>query len=201
MRTNRRTARRLRLTLVTGLALTSTAVADPDPRLEQSRAVVAEFAHQLRTELQAAMAGGGPAAAIEVCAEVAPSVASALSRETGARVSRTSLKVRNSANLPADWQSKVLSDFDESAAAGTDAPLEYVEARPDGQFRYMKAIPTGGVCLACHGSEVAEDVQALLEEEYPHDRARGYAPGDIRGAFSVVWPAAPAGQAPSVGSR
>ncbi len=178
--------RRLPVLLLAAVAMA--AHADEDPRLEQSREVVKAFAGQLKGELQAAMAAGGPVAAIRVCKDVAPAVASELSREHGAKVSRTSLKVRNSANLPADWQSKVLQEFDE-LAAGADKPPEHFEARSDGQFRYMQAIPTGGVCLACHGSELPADVQVLLEEEYPHDRARGYAPGDIRGAFSVVWPA------------
>ncbi len=57
----------------------------------------------------------------------------------------------------------------------------------------MKAIPTGPVCLVCHGSELSPDVRAALDEHYPHDRARGYQLDDIRGAFSITWPA-PAGQ-------
>ncbi|HSD70126.1 MAG TPA: DUF3365 domain-containing protein, partial [Woeseiaceae bacterium] len=54
--------------------------------------------------------------------------------------------------------------------------------------RYMKAIPTGGLCLACHGSAIPDDVRGLLDDHYPHDRALGYEAGDMRGAFSVVWP-------------
>lgn len=166
--------------LASGLAL-----ADDDPRLEQSRVIVKSFASQLQSELKAAMATGGPAAAIAVCKDIAPAVASQLSRETGAKVSRTSLQVRNASNLPAVWQSNVLRGFEES----TEAPAEYVEGMSDGSYRYMLAIPTGGVCLACHGSDLSDEVQTLLDEHYPHDRARGYASGDIRGAFSVEWPA------------
>jgi hypothetical protein len=179
VRAGRWIAAALLLSVTAGLAL-----ADDDPRLEQSRMIVASFAGQLQSELKAAMADGGPAAAIAVCKDVAPAVASRLSRENGAKVGRTSLRVRNPSNLPSDWQSKVLQDFDARASASP----EYIAGMPDGRFRYMKGIPTGGVCLACHGNELSNDVQILLDEHYPHDRARGYAPGDIRGAFSVEWP-------------
>ena len=49
----------------------------------------------------------------------------------------------------------------------------------------MKAIPTGEVCLACHGKDINPDVASALDAAYPQDQARGYALGDIRGAFSV----------------
>jgi len=165
--------------------------AGEDPRLEQSREIVKAFAGQLQAELKAAMAAGGPAAAIHVCKDVAPAAASQLSRKYGAQVGRTSLRVRNTANLPADWQVQVLQEFEARADEAGDRSLEYFETRRDGRFRYMKAIPTGGVCVACHGGAVSNDVQQLLDEHYPHDRARGYAPGDIRGAFSILWPDPP----------
>jgi hypothetical protein len=52
----------------------------------------------------------------------------------------------------------------------------------------MKAIPTAKVCLACHGSAITPEVTAALDEAYPQDQARGYAEGDIRGAFSLSKP-------------
>ena len=180
---------RLSPLFVTAVVLSATPVfAEDDPRIGQSRDIVEVFAGQLMGELQAAMAAGGPAAAIGVCKNVAPAVASRLSREYGAKVGRTSLRARNAANLPAAWQIEVMRDFDRRAAAAAAGPLEFFELRPNGRFRYLKAIPTGGVCLACHGETVAADVEEILAEEYPHDRARGYEAGDIRGAFSIVWP-------------
>ena len=70
-------------------------------------------------------------------------------------------------------------------------------------FRYMKAIPMGAVpCLTCHGApEPALNAEIL--RLYPQDRATGFAPGDLRGAFTVsmpasapVYPPAPAPAAP-----
>lgn len=161
--------------------------ADDDPRLGQSREIVRDFTGRLQAALQAAISSGGPAYAIGVCKDVAPAIASELSRENGAAVSRTSLRLRNPANLPRDWQIDVLRKFDDRKA--TEAAPEFYESLADGQFRYMKAIPTGGLCLACHGSEIPTEVGEPLDEHYPHDQARGYAAGDTRGAFSIVWPA------------
>lgn len=172
------------------LLIASTAwPADDDPRLAESREIVQDFAGRLQAALQSAMASEGPVNAIGVCKDIAPAIASELSRERGAAVSRTSLRLRNPANLPRDWQFEVLAEFAEHAATDAASAPEFFESRPDGQFRYMKAIATGGLCLACHGSAIPDDVRDLLDEHYPHDRARGYAAGEIRGAFSVVWPA------------
>jgi len=54
-------------------------------------------------------------------------------------------------------------------------------------FRYRKAPPGGGVCVACHGAAdtLSGDLRAALAWDYPHDRAFGYAVGEVRGALSV----------------
>jgi hypothetical protein len=52
----------------------------------------------------------------------------------------------------------------------------------------MRAIPTGGLCLVCHGRTIPTDVAEQLGREYPFDAARGYEAGDVRGAFSISWP-------------
>ncbi len=69
--------------------------------------------------------------------------------------------------------------------------LEHAEVvTQDGKrlFRYMKAIPTREVCLACHGRSLDPAVESTLKELYPEDRARGFSVGDIRGAFTVTQP-------------
>ena len=54
----------------------------------------------------------------------------------------------------------------------------------------MKALPTQGLCLNCHGSEdkMAPEVKARLSELYPNDKATGYSEGQIRGALTVKRP-------------
>jgi len=55
----------------------------------------------------------------------------------------------------------------------------------DRVFRYIKAIPTVGICLSCHGDDVQDDVLAKIKQLYPDDQALGFNTGDIRGAFSL----------------
>ncbi|MDH3304717.1 MAG: DUF3365 domain-containing protein [Gammaproteobacteria bacterium] len=181
------TARKLRL-IITPVLVAGCLQAADDSRLDESRALVQSFGARLQSELQQSLAEGGPVGAISVCKNKAPQIASELSRQSGAKVRRTSLRFRNPANVAEPWESRVLQAFDSKAASGADAPLEYFARQDDGTVRYMAAIRTGAVCLACHGAFLSPEMDAIIDADYPHDRARGYRPGDIRGAFSVTWP-------------
>lgn len=179
------------------LAVSATALAEPDLAAEtaQARATAGRLVSQVGAALQKEMAAGGPVAAIGVCSQAAPEIAGNLSRETGTRVTRVSLKTRNPMiGTPDAWEQAALADFDRRAAAG-EAPdgLERAEVvdEPGGRvFRYLKAIPVKPVCLACHGSQdaIAPAVRDKLRETYPHDRATGYGLGQIRGAVSIKKP-------------
>lgn len=158
-----------------------------DPRLVQSREIAARFQKELSGRLMEAMSVGGPVKAIEVCNEDAPLIAAQLSRETGANVGRTALRVRNPANAPDALERAVLEEFQRTVQAGSPTP-ERFDAAPDGSARYMKAILTQPMCLACHGPSLAPEVKAALATHYPSDQATGFAAGDLRGAFVVEWP-------------
>ena len=59
-------------------------------------------------------------------------------------------------------------------------------------FASMPASPASAAsnqCLACHGETLAEPVAQAIDRLYPEDQARGYQPGDLRGAFTITWPA------------
>jgi hypothetical protein len=166
------------------LMLSGAALSDPEsPLLLKSRDLTAEYATQLKAALQHSMAAGGPVEAITVCSELAPRYAAEISRESGAKVRRTSLRFRNPGNAPDDWEAHALMQLAETGDA------EFFAITPDGGARYLKAIPTGPVCVTCHGHALPPAVQDRLDEAYPHDRATGFAVGDLRGAFSVSWPA------------
>jgi hypothetical protein len=157
---------------------------------DNSRAAIRTFAGRLKGELQAAMKAGGPTEAVEVCSSRASVIAAQVSSELGLRLGRTSLRYRNPSNAPDDWERGILQNFAARHSDGIDAGnLEWAEiADVDGQprFRFMKAIPTEALCLTCHGSELDPALDARLSEIYPDDLARGYAEGDLRGAFTVI---------------
>jgi len=186
----------MRILLTVGLALSGVAVPaaaqSSDELLATSRAASSQLVQQLGKELKQALAAGGPANAIGVCKDVAPQIAAQLSRSSGAKVARVSLKARNPLlGTPDVWEQGVLAAFDRRAASGEKAEtLEYAEivAEPQGRYyRYMKAIPVQPLCLACHGTEetIGPEVKQRLQAEYPHDRATGYSIGQIRGAVTV----------------
>ena len=171
-------------TAITLLALPALTWSDDESALLlRSRQLTADYATQLQTALQSSLADGGPTAAITVCAELAPAVASELARSSGAKVRRTSLRYRNPQNAPDAWEARALVDLEASGSS------EMFDPDAPGGPRYLKAIPTGAVCLACHGEKLAPAVQQRLDEAYPHDRATGFVQGDLRGAFSIAWPA------------
>ncbi len=163
-----------------------------EKRSKDSRIVVGDFMVLLKKELKSAMKEGGPTNAIQVCKNKAPKIAADISEKHGWRVARTSLKLRNPLNEADAWELKVMKEFEKRKATGEQVKqLEFAEiVTTDGkkQFRYMKAIPTGEVCLKCHGAKINPDVEAALKQNYPRDKARGFKQGDIRGAFTITQP-------------
>jgi Protein of unknown function (DUF3365) len=162
----------------------SSAPPAPEPvatdRLAETQAAVATLAGTVRGRLQAAMAEGGPVAAVSVCADEAQALTAQVSRDTGGRVGRSSLRLRNPANAPPDWVAAWLAEQGERPAAGVEG-FARVE---DGKTRVLKPVAVEAVCVTCHGppDQIPADVKALLAERYPADAATGYAVGDLRGA-------------------
>jgi hypothetical protein len=178
---------------VAGLLAPAAAYPAEDPNAAEAKAIVQDFFTSLKGELQGAIAAGGPVSAIGVCRDRAPAIARELSDSSGWEVGRTSLKLRNPAlNAPDDWERQVLLRFEERKAAGEDpktmAYAEVVETDGSESYRFMKAIPTADLCIACHGEDINPDIAAAIDEAYPEDQARGYRPGDIRGAFTLSKP-------------
>ncbi len=177
-----------------GIMTLESAKADEDADLEafvqESRALVKTFAGTLKGELQRAIEEGGPLEAISVCNVKAPEVARDLSQPMEWTVGRTSHKLRNPNNAPDDWEAKVLEAFLGRAKAGegldTMEEAQRIESYGSRTYRYMKAIPVGQVCLACHGSDIDPALKARIDGLYPEDRATGFAQGELRGAFTIT---------------
>lgn len=174
-------------TAVMLVSFNANSAGNEDTMAVESRMAVKEFFGALKGELVGAMETGGPVNAINACNTKAPEIAHTISDKNGWDVARTSLKLRNPVNAPDDWEKRVLEYFDKRAAAGDNLDtLEFYQV-VDGNFRYMKAIPTAEKpCLACHGSKIDPKVEEALSGLYPDDKARGYKAGDIRGAFTIT---------------
>jgi hypothetical protein len=145
--------------------------------------------------MQEAVAEKGIAGAIPVCKELAPQLIKEKRLETGWDIRRVSLKTRNAERGTPDlWEVRQLADFNIRAANGekpeTLEKSEVVTINGKQVFRYMKALPVADVCMKCHGPAEGLDagLRAKLAENYPHDQATGYTPGQIRGALTVERP-------------
>jgi hypothetical protein len=162
----------------------------------EAREAVATFQSELMAAFREALMNGGPVNAIGVCTDIAPSIASEISRETGWMVRRVTTRTRNPLGTPEDWELEQLRKFERDL--DKNKPPTKLEAyrikRESGDreyFRYISGIiippPELAPCLACHGepSSIDPAIKDILAEKYPHDRATGYAPGDLRGAFTV----------------
>ncbi len=140
-----------------------------------------QLAAQLLAELQAALAAGDAAAAIDVCRRRAPAIAAEVGAAARLRLGRTSTLLRNPANAAPAWATAHIA-----ANQGDPATL----VGPDGELGTLRPILTMPLCTQCHGKADAMDpgVRVALQQHYPQDRATGYAPGDLRGWFWVEVP-------------
>ncbi|OGT01560.1 MAG: hypothetical protein A2Z65_02880, partial [Gallionellales bacterium RIFCSPLOWO2_02_58_13] len=165
--------------------------AGDDALLDEARKVASSLPPKMLAKLQEEIAKSGPEGAIPVCKDMAPNMAAKVLQETGWKVRRVSLKVRNEARaIPDEWEKAALEDFDKRAAAGeSPAKLEKGE-KVGNEYRYVKALPVQPLCLSCHGSaeQISPAVKSVLAQHYPNDRATGYSVGQIRGAISVRKP-------------
>ena len=173
-------------------ALAGNDVPDQQRMTDEAREAARQLVTTLGDALQQALADSGPEGAITVCRDTAPMLAGSLSRQTGWKVGRVSLRTRNPLiGQPDAWEQEILRQMDKYAAAGADLSslsVSEMVSEPDGTyFRFMKALPVKPLCLTCHGNEqtIPESVRARLSSEYPHDRATGYQAGQIRGAVTI----------------
>jgi hypothetical protein len=159
------------------------------PELKAKAAeLVQAYAGKLKTALNSAIQAGGAEGALEVCNKQAPVIAAEISRDSGWSVARTSLKPRNAASAPDDYERKIMEGFEARIAKGEKAAdlasAEIVEQNGK-VFRFVKAIPTGPVCVTCHGENVAPELKQKISALYPRDQATGYKEGDMRGVFTL----------------
>jgi hypothetical protein len=148
--------------------------AEPDDALARGAALIAPFKQRLLAELTAALAQG-PAHAIEVCSARAPQLAAEASVQ-GARVGRTSHRLRNPGNAPPAWADALLASY----VAGESKAARAVSIA-GGRIGYVEPIFMQPLCTTCHGEAIAPDLVSVLRARYPRDRAVGFRVGELRG--------------------
>ena len=176
--------------LAATLAAQPLAAEEKEALMAEGKALMMQFGGALKSELLAAVEAGGPVNAIQVCNERAPEIADEVSTG-GWTVARSSHRLRNPANAPDAFTAAAIDEFlsrQEGGESTADlAKAAMVEEDGEQVFRLVKAIPTGELCLNCHGGEnVKAPVVAKLAELYPEDQARGFSVGEMRGVFTLT---------------
>ena len=157
--------------------------------LDRAREAAAGLGLDLLARLSAELAAGGPVSATRDCAEVAPALAAAHSRD-GLTVYRVSARPRNPAGRPDPWEAAELERLAAQLRAG-EMPADSAGHTEDGPvLRYLKPLRIVTPCLRCHGDPAtfSPELTAALAERYPADEGVGYREGDLRGAISVTVP-------------
>lgn len=176
-----------------GVAVAQAPAGDPAAAaaLERARAAADAVVSRVRGLLEAELARGGPAGAVDACAETAQVATQEESERLGVRVRRVSLRFRNPADAPDDYERAALLRLEETVRGG-ELPSEVSEFVPvtgGGQeLRYLRPVVVAPHCLGCHGrpEELKPGVAEALARRFPDDPATGYSVGDLRGAVSVT---------------
>jgi hypothetical protein len=151
-------------------------------------AIIGELKKSLVGALTSALGQGAPSA-VAACHTMAPGLASALSRD-GVTVGRATRKPRNPKNEASGWQADALAELERMQTDKVPlAGKSFARRLPDGRIAYAEPLIIQELCLTCHGANVAPEVQAVLAEKYPADKATGYSVGDLRGVAWVELPA------------
>lgn len=167
-----------------------------DPRVEsalaEARVAARELAAQLMELLREELGREGFDGAIAVCAKVAQEKTAEYRATFKNDIRRVSLRRRNPANEPDEYERNVLKSFDRLPVDARPNAEHWEVISEDGteSLRYLKPLVANTLCLTCHGPAeiVPPEVRAALAEHYPDDQGTGFEVGEVRGAVTIRIP-------------
>ena len=133
-------------------------------------------------------ASGGFSAAAKYCSMEAYPLTDSLSTSYKVFLKRVSNKNRNPNNYPSEMEKGILEAYEYSLEQGDQLGSNVQFIRPGDTILYNNPIVMpSALCLNCHGnsSQISDEVQTILKEAYPNDKATGYEVGDLRGMWSL----------------
>lgn len=145
----------------------------------------------LSSNLKKAMTEGGVEYALQFCNVEAMPLTDSLSKHHDVSIRRASHKPRNPYNTADSLEAEVIKQYIEKLESGEELkPVTYAD---ENRITFHAPITiTNSLCLNCHG-KVNEDISkenlATIQELYPKDQATGFSMGDLRGVWTVRFPA------------
>jgi hypothetical protein len=159
---------------------------------DEYRTIAKEFINELSGVLVKTLKNGNALSAVSVCSDTAQTLTKEFSKKKGVIIKRVSFKNRNKYNVPDEFETNVLNEFEKMRLQGRlRHEIDYFEiVQRDGKSlaRYMKPITVQPLCLTCHGKEAEMDagILSVISNKYENDLAKDYEVGDLRGAVSII---------------
>lgn len=151
--------------------------------------IVASAQKELSAKLKEALDSGGPIAALETCSVEALTITRQIADRYGVTVRRATLKPRNPYNTANDLERTVLLEMEQMLR--DRETVDTVTVTSDGIVNVFYPIRiVEKPCMACHGTvgtQISETTASVIAERYPDDKATGYAPGQLRGAWVISY--------------
>lgn len=131
----------------------------------------------------------GTEAAVTFCNTKAYPLTDSMATFHQVSIKRVSDKPRNPENQANKTELAHIQTFKNQLLKGEDTKPIIEEAGK--AIRFYAPIKTNEMCLQCHGKKesLSESVQSKLSELYPNDKATGYNMNEIRGIWSIEFPA------------
>ena len=130
----------------------------------------------------------GTIAALEYCNLNAYPIIDSLSEFFNADIKRTSLRSRNPMDNPDELEGQLLDAYQYNVENSLELSPG-IQKLDDGKYLYTKPIiANSGLCLQCHGeigTDITDEVAAVIQERYPEDNATGHQINDLRGMWSI----------------
>jgi cytochrome c551/c552 len=130
----------------------------------------------------------GTAEALDFCSTKAYTLTDSMATVLHANIKRVSDKNRNPLNLADSSQTAFIEQCKIQVEQG-QKPVPAIREL-NGKYLAFYPIITEEMCMQCHGtveSEIKVETLQKIKERYPDDKATGYKPGQIRGAWVVEW--------------
>lgn len=161
-----------------------------DYRILRCRMLARDFMAELRDELLTAIREQGPVSAVAVCRQLVPELTARYSLPPGIDVKLTSWDCCNPANRPDAWEKRGMDLFSQRRrAGGVLAGMDYwqeVDGKAGPSFRYLRALPTGSLCLQCHGEHLRAKLRQALRRAGAGGQKKGSRLGELRGVLSIT---------------
>lgn len=151
----------------------------------EAREIALEAQTALGQTLKAKLQSEGAVEAIGFCNVNAIPITKRVAETRGVRLKRVTDRPRNPENQATPAEIAMMLRLQE-APDTTRLQREDMEG-----IHYYTPIYTANLCMQCHGqpgTEIPQEVLAVLAKKYPTDAATGYMPGELRGLWKITLP-------------